>query len=429
MEAMPGQFRYQASLRDQTHRHFCGGSIIKPFTVLTSAKCVYQKWPQSVYVVVGTNDLTMGGAHLSVQSIIIHEMYDNTTFRDNIALVRTTSSILSIPQTSTVALGIASILPGQMCTLTGWGKTFLNMPSFSNILRYAQFNILSLPQCQQLLFGYQIDNNNICTNPSTSGGCDGDNGGPLVTVADNVQIGILSWGIPCAMDARPDVRVTGGEYASISKAPYQASLIHELFPVCGGSIIGNMKILTAAHCTEWYSNSPSWKVHYGSIYPDFGGEMSLVAKIIKHPNYDPPSHDYDVSVLILSQAIIFRDLWKPINLAPFGTSEGGREAILTGWGAVIAGGLPTTRLRWTKVDEVERSVCKQEYSELFDVTESLLCFRTPGKGPCTGDVGSPLVVDGEQIGIVIGGFECGNPTYPSLYTNIAFVIDFINNSN
>ncbi|KAK5638138.1 hypothetical protein RI129_012433 [Pyrocoelia pectoralis] len=187
------------------------GKIATVFTKCRYFSLLFRNWSQGIYVVVGTNDLTMGGSHISVQSIKIHEQYDNATSKNNIALIRTASNILSVPQTSTVALGIASTLPGQMCTLTGWGKEYLAMPLYSNILRYAQFSVLSLDECRWYLYG--IHNSEICTNPSTSGGCDGDNGGPLVTVADNVQIGILSRGVPCAM-GKPDVYTNVAHYSN-----------------------------------------------------------------------------------------------------------------------------------------------------------------------------------------------------------------------
>ncbi|XP_031357135.1 chymotrypsin-1-like [Photinus pyralis] len=209
LAAAPGQFRYQASLRNQSNGHFCGASIIKPYYVLTSAKCVYGKYPQSVYVVVGTNDLVVGGTHLSVSSIISHERYDSSTFKNNIALVKTTGNMLSVPQTSSVALNIASTYPGQKAVLSGWGKELLSLPTYSNHLRYAEFYVLSLDDCKRELRDYPVDYDNICTKASRAGGCDGDNGGPLVST-DRIQIGVLSWGIPCAVGT-PDV------YTSVSQ--------------------------------------------------------------------------------------------------------------------------------------------------------------------------------------------------------------------
>lgn len=46
----------------------------------------------------------------------------------------------------------------------------------------------------------------------------------------------------------PTARIIGGNDAPENKYPYQASVLHNLFPTCGGSIINDRFILTAAHC-------------------------------------------------------------------------------------------------------------------------------------------------------------------------------------
>lgn len=53
--------------------------------------------------------------------------------------------------------------------------------------------------------------------------------------------------------AKPSIVYTGkivnGRDVSITELPYQASVLLNLNPFCGGSIVSNHIVLTAAHCT------------------------------------------------------------------------------------------------------------------------------------------------------------------------------------
>lgn len=49
-------------------------------------------------------------------------------------------------------------------------------------------------------------------------------------------------------------RIVGGYETSIEQHPWQVSLIDGASHSCGGSIIGNQWVLTAAHCTQYESS-------------------------------------------------------------------------------------------------------------------------------------------------------------------------------
>jgi len=52
---------------------------------------------------------------------------------------------------------------------------------------------------------------------------------------------------PINSDA-PWVRVVGGVNANSGDAPYQIAMLRSGSFICGGSLIGPSKVLTAAHC-------------------------------------------------------------------------------------------------------------------------------------------------------------------------------------
>ncbi|KYN01119.1 Chymotrypsin-1, partial [Cyphomyrmex costatus] len=94
-------------------------------------------------------------------------------------------------------------LPGQICTLSGWGTIRDNGP-LPSILQKMNQVVVSSYQCQDRHFDVPISTTHLCTlNRSGIGACGGDSGGPLIS--DGVQIGVTSFGMsPCA-HGYPDV--------------------------------------------------------------------------------------------------------------------------------------------------------------------------------------------------------------------------------
>ncbi|RWS19978.1 serine protease 42-like protein, partial [Leptotrombidium deliense] len=105
----------------------------------------------------------------------------------------------------------------------------------------------------------------------------------------------------------PDKQVKKGEY------PWTTLLqIKEEngFSECGGTVINNRYILTAAHCCE---TATEVKVGFGY---DFSNHI-LVEKIILHPAYNAADyHDHDIALLRLETSMTFTESLKPICLPP-----------------------------------------------------------------------------------------------------------------
>ncbi|XP_031328283.1 trypsin alpha-like [Photinus pyralis] len=235
---------------------------------------------------------------------------------------------------------------------------------------------------------------------------------------------VVTLGAKLEFGTRPrlDGRIVGGKPVKIEEYPYQISLQSHGSHVCGGSIIGPNKILTAAHCTSG-SSASSMTVRHSSTYRGSQGVVIKVAHIAQNPAYNPFDISNDVSVLTLTESIKESDIGKPIKLVEFNAVEGGRKAVCTGWGTLSSGGFLPLELQAVDVMEVNRTKCNKSYGG--GITDTMICFGSPGKDSCQGDSGGPLVVDGKQVGIVSWGYGCADPDHPGVYAHVAALRNFI----
>ncbi|XP_043508788.1 chymotrypsin-2-like [Frieseomelitta varia] len=198
--AEDGQYPYQASLRYK-NRHFCGGSVLNDRWILTAAHCLSNFDNSDIAVVLGSNTLNKGGDVYQSKQIISHPKYSSALIRNDIGLIKVDKDIVFGDKVKPVALPSENFSKiDYPAVLSGWGTT--SYPGQTpNKLYHIQLSVIDQKQC--LNASFRVTNDNICTlNKRGEGACHGDSGGPLV--ADNEQIGIVSWGIPCAR-GRPDV--------------------------------------------------------------------------------------------------------------------------------------------------------------------------------------------------------------------------------
>lgn len=163
-------------------------------------------------VIVGTNYLNSGGSSYGVYQIIIHEAYNKDRNANNIAVLRLYGSIGYNARVQPISLSDTAAPNGAFATFIGWGFTRNAAQEYSNSLQHVALTTLTLAQCQSYLPGYPIDGTNVCAFEGRGyGACNGDSGGPLIFAGR--QIGLLSWGIPCAVD-KPDVFTSISSYRS-----------------------------------------------------------------------------------------------------------------------------------------------------------------------------------------------------------------------
>ncbi|KAK9874617.1 hypothetical protein WA026_005446 [Henosepilachna vigintioctopunctata] len=225
-------------------------------------------------------------------------------------------------------------------------------------------------------------------------------------------------------DLKNDLAIAGGQPADIKNFPHQVAINLD-GELCGGAIIDQKFILTAAHCTR-NKNPVDITVRAGSNYSSKGGELYQVLAVHEHPNFDTDSFDADVAVIELATSLKFSETIKPIALPPADfVIESFLLATVTGYGLTTAVGPPSESLQMVDLPLLSTSDCQQIYIE--GITENMFCagYDVGGKDACQGDSGGPMIQDGKVIGIVSHGPDCATPLMPGVYTKVTAVKTFI----
>lgn len=221
--------------------------------------------------------------------------------------------------------------------------------------------------------------------------------------------------------------VVGGSPADIADFPYAVALTDASgSQFCGGSLIAEDKVLTAAHCAEGQDPADVVAVTGRTDLTTNEGNETPVSDIWIHPDYDGVSTGADVAVLTLSSAVPDA---KPIELASATDDPSyapGTDATVAGWGTTSEGGSSSDTLLQGTVPVTSDEDCAAAYGSEYDA-QGMVCAGLPegGVDACQGDSGGPLVVNGTLAGVVSWGNGCARPDYPGVYARVGTYADDI----
>ncbi|KAG6447784.1 hypothetical protein O3G_MSEX005192 [Manduca sexta] len=227
-----------------------------------------------------------------------------------------------------------------------------------------------------------------------------------------------------------DNRIVGGQEADIIDYPHQVSYLFNEGILCGGFIVSERYIVTAAHCSSIITDASTIILRAGSSYRQ-NGTIIPIAEVYTHPQFNNPPYDKDVGVLRTHYPINFTDTIKPIPLAPLGRRMRAYTYVeISGWGATQEGGPSPDRLREVRIPVVSYPQCFMSYP--MQLTRNMFCagnYYFGRQGTCQGDSGGTAVQDGMACGIVSFAEGCARPAYPSVLANIAAreIREFIRN--
>ncbi|WP_436501215.1 S1 family peptidase [Actinokineospora sp. HUAS TT18] len=216
-------------------------------------------------------------------------------------------------------------------------------------------------------------------------------------------------------DAREDI--VGGTRAKIADHPYVVYLAtRDGYQFCGGTLVAEDKVVTAAHCAQAYA-AKDIRVVAGR--EDKRGTDGVEVKVTKawiHPEFNDVVGGSDVAVLTLAEPLALR----PLTVADDEDSyKAGTKGVILGWGRTSDGG-PTSRyLLKADVPIVADASCQKSYDGF--AAKSMVCagYDEGGVDACQGDSGGPLVIAGRLVGIASWGEGCAEAGKPGVYTRVS----------
>ncbi|KAG1662604.1 Proclotting enzyme [Nymphon striatum] len=253
----------------------------------------------------------------------------------------------------------------------------------------------------------------------------------------------------CGESAGTSNRVVGGKEADIGAWPWMAAiyLITNGNPSfhCGGSVINNKYVVTAAHCIVFTNEivpPDELIIRLGdhNLESDNDGLKPVEYKVIEvtvHKTFNAKTFLNDIALLRIESTISYTRFIKPVCVpyeASFLTDQdiSERKGIVTGWGKTSFTSTEFSDvLRETLLPIWTNEACGRAY-RTQNIVRSFLCAgeEAGGRDACQYDSGGPFVMpsdDGRMylMGIVSYGFRCAEPGFPGVYTRVPKYLDWL----
>jgi len=257
--------------------------------------------------------------------------------------------------------------------------------------------------------------------------------------------GILSLSLSAYADDAITPYIVGGVDSKSLELPWQVYLEIDkngLLFACGGSLITDTWVVTAAHCIN---GSDQVTVYSGAIDRTSSGNRSTntVSNSIIHPDYAQGNNTGDIALLKLSAPVALPAL--PIKLMNTVLQDdadlefdnaASDNLVVSGWGRTSANRIERTDiLQKTVVSGVDDASCAlnwNNWNDSINRNDYYICANGFERGSCNGDSGGPLVWQDKSAisdadrgyrlaGVVSFGHadKCANYLYPDVYTEVA----------
>ncbi|XP_075982016.1 trypsin, alkaline C-like [Anticarsia gemmatalis] len=216
-------------------------------------------------------------------------------------------------------------------------------------------------------------------------------------------------------------RIVGGTVTTIDNYPSMVAVLESFQGqnyrhVCGGTIMNQRTILSAAHCFNPL-NPVNFRMRVGSTMANSGGIVHTVNNILIHPDYAVVEHD--LALVRVASLIVYSNYVQPVPIAGPNYALVGDEVVwATGWGATSFMGPWSEQLRHVQVWTISHEVC----NERMGVSENQLCtgwLDVGGRDQCQGDSGGPVYHNGVVVGVTSYGIGCASPRFPGVNVRVS----------
>ncbi len=242
-----------------------------------------------------------------------------------------------------------------------------------------------------------------------------------------VLLCVIAFALPAAASAattcQDDRRIVGGVDTKIEEHPWQVTLSipgPDGIELCGGSLIQDLWVLTAAHCFP--SKKPASPSIKAGVTDREAGPWIETGKVFVHEGYNDDTHENDIALVKLNAGVAG-------DIIPL--AQGGEELKpcqkleVTGWGTIKEGGTEAvTILQKAEVPLVDNATCNAKDAYDGKIKAGMMCagYREGGIDSCQGDSGGPLVLRGKDgpvlVGAVSWGEGCARKLRYGVYTRV-----------
>ncbi|XP_029463804.1 LOW QUALITY PROTEIN: serine protease 53 [Rhinatrema bivittatum] len=244
-------------------------------------------------------------------------------------------------------------------------------------------------------------------------------------------------------------RIYGGSNVMQGEWPWHTTLTYQGVPYCGGSLISDRNILTAAHCfdgNETMRDPNYWKAHLGFTKLDEHPQPMAIernlSKIITHAKYTNFINGFDVALVELSEPVLFTQAIQPVCL-PYSNhrfklrTQCWTTGLKDDKEARAANSSSSRLLQKVDMTLIGRKTCNCIYNS-YDKLQlaspaqwGIVCGNNMDgiRGPCWGDSGGPMVCNEDgiwfQVGLISFSLDCHLPNSPVLLTELTSFADWI----
>ncbi|KAM6153319.1 transmembrane protease serine 12 [Erethizon dorsatum] len=260
--------------------------------------------------------------------------------------------------------------------------------------------------------------------------------------SNNIPFLSLDCGSAPLRDVWTGPRIVGGTEAQAGAWPWLVSLQVQndrvLVHVCGGSLVRDRWVLTAAHCTKDTRDPLKWRAVIGTnnLHRRHSYTKKIKIKaIIIHPGFIMDTYVNDIALFYLKKAVMYNDYIQPICLPfdVFQKLDENTECFISGWGRTKEEGKGTHILQEAEVHYISRKICNSERSYAGVIPNTSFCAGDENGDfdTCRGDSGGPLMCYLPEhkrffvMGITSYGHGCGRRYFPGIYSGPSFYQEWL----